>query len=163
MAIKSTTKGNCKVEIDEDRLAAIAGTDMLTKFPLSALRAGAQYWHTGILPKHFYPSAGSNYRYARRSVKYESDSRKANKPDLVYSGTLRRDLESKFRVIEGKKSIKLKMFSNVLNLSGANRAKYGKMPNLKKEIRAVTKEERTAVARVVETELKAFAKAKFGA
>jgi len=100
-----------EVTVDDERLAQMKKAPELWK---TALQAGADYWHTGILPKHFQTSAHGRYDYALRSKKYRQF--KHGKPDLVNKGSLRRDLAARADFTQGASVVALKMHARVLNL-----------------------------------------------
>lgn len=149
------------VAVDDDRLKLMRRAPELAA---AAVQAGAEYWHSGILPKHFRGGAASVYDYASRSLTYLKDRRKAGKPPLIFSGSLRRDLTARaqFKVAAGS-SIELKMQARVLNFAPAMPAnsldsyvkhKNGRgYPNLQREIKAVTDADQAAVAEVTQGEL----------
>lgn len=128
-----------------------------------ALGAAADYWHTGILPKHFEIGASQKYDYAPRGPKYLKDRKKRGKPPLVYSGSLRHDLKARAAIkTTGKTGVELKMFARVLNFARTlenSPDKYVKhkngvgYPNLKREIKAVTDEEREQIANVIQDQI----------
>jgi hypothetical protein len=144
------------VAIDDERLEQMRQSPLVAQ---TALIAGAEYWHTRVLPQHFQVGASMRYGYAPRAIKYLKNRNKAGKPPLVLTGSLRRDLQSSasFRAAS-KSSIDLRMSARVLNLARTvensadlylkhkNGVGY---PNLKREIKAITDEEREAVAEVV--------------
>lgn len=149
------------VEVADDRLKAMTAAPELSA---AAIQAGADYWHTGILPKHFEAGAGAVYGYAARSITYLKDRRKSGKPSLVFSGSLRRDLKARaaFKT-SGKTTVELKMTARVLNfvpnMAQNDQDYYVKhknsrgYPNLKREIKLMTDDEREAVAAVTTKQL----------
>ncbi len=155
------------ISVDDDRLKRMKGAPQAAA---AALVAGATYWHTGILPKHFDEGANRRYGYAKRAIAYLKRKGKAGKPDLVYSGSLRNDVtsaSSRRFVINGQ-GVRLAMYARVLNLCPTMSEKDAdyyvprrggtSMPNLKREIIQITDDEREAVAAVVTRELElAFA------
>jgi len=141
---------------------------------LIALRAGAEYWHTGIVPAgmtskpggiladHFEAGVQSKYGYAPRSPSYLKQ--KGGRPSLVFNGSLRRDLKvSPAYIIGARNAIVLNMrariFNLVPNLPQNSEDLYVKhkngrgYPNLKREIRVVTDDEREMIAKVVQVKL----------
>lgn len=160
---KTVSKGKMfavTVEVSDERLRMMREAKGNAE---DALIKGADFWHTGILPKHFEKGAGAVYNYAPRSGTYLKQSRKRGKPLLVYSGSLRQDLRSKASFQKVGTGVNLKMFARVLNFAPTmpeNSAdlyvkhKNGRgYPNLKREIKAVTDDDREKVAEVVAAEL----------
>lgn len=154
----------CTVAVDDDRLKAMRAAPELAE---KALMAGADYWHTGILPKHFERGASGTYGYAPRSPTYLKSKGKSGKPGLVFSGSLRRDLRSKAAYRQVGKSVELKMTARILNVvpnmaenspdlyvKHKNKTKRG-YPNLKREIKMLTEDDRAAVAVVARDTLAA--------
>jgi len=135
--------------------------------PNSAARAvqdGAEFWHSGILPIHFKIGASSRYGYAARAVSYLKDRRKNGKPPLVFSGSLRKDLTARAAFKVGAQaSVDVKLSARVLNLAPAmpeNSAdayvkhKNGRgYPNLKREVKAMTDDDRENIAIVTAASL----------
>lgn len=130
----------------------------------AAMRAGAEYWHDHVLPRHFQSGAHAKYGYALRAMNYLKNRRKTGKPDLVFSGTLRHDLAAAAAYRQAAQgSVELRLAARVLNLAPTMpqhsgdlyvRHKNGRgYPNLKREIKAITDAEREAVAEVVKAEL----------
>ena len=132
----------------------------------AALKAGAVHWHKNILNHHFEKPAHDKYGYARRSAAYLNQPKKKNKPDLVYSGMLRRQVLSGFSFVVGTKSVGVKMYGRALNfVSKENSPDYYVLmydrhkkqnrsyPNMKREIRLTTEEERTEINGVIENAL----------
>ena len=157
------------VAVDDDRLAQLAKAPEIAD---AAMTAAANYWHTKVLPKHFEPGAHDKYDYAARSKAYLK--KKAGRgPDLVFTGSLQRDLKAKASFMATRKGlgVQLKMSARVLNFAPvmpANSADYyvkigvkakGKSyPNLNREIRMLTDQEHDAIADIVTSELeRAFA------
>lgn len=128
-----------------------------------AMQAGADYWHSKILPRHFDKDARGRYGYAPRSRYYSRNKAKGQKPDLVFSGSLRRDLRARAAYVIGKGSVELKMTARVLNFvpnmpqNSADlyvKQRNGKgYPNMKREIKEITDEERAVIAAVVKAKL----------
>lgn len=149
------------VAVDDKMLETMRRCPDLT---MKAMQEGADYWHTGILPKHFEPSGHSSYGYATRSRNYLKS--KHGKPDLVNAGSLRRDLKAKVAFRDAGKVLEMKMFARVLNFcptmpenSDDKYVKHKKgrgYPNLKREIKAITDEETKAVAAVVTNRLEMY-------
>lgn len=149
------------VAIDGERLKQMRRAPELAA---QAVQAGADYWHSGILPRHFRSGAAATYGYAKRSLTYLRDPRKAGKPPLIFSGSLRNDLSAgaAFKQTAGG-SVALTMRARILNLAPAMaennlddyvKHKHGRgYPNLKKEVKAITDDEREQVAVVVTRDL----------
>lgn len=161
---KTIAKGrlfSVTTEVNDDRLRAMRDAPELAE---KALIAGADYWHTGILPKHFEKSAHSVYDYADRSKAH--NKRKQGRPDLVFSGSLRRDLKAKASFQRVGQGVNLKMTARVLNfvprmaensLDRYVKHKKGRgYPNLKREIKAQTPQDREDVASVVTSTLESL-------
>lgn len=125
--------------------------------------AGAEYWHTGILPGHFEKPAHGKYGYARRAVNYLKTRAKGGKPDLVNSGSMRREMLHNRQITATATGAKLKLRARVLNLvpsmqendqnlyvthtsRNGGRRTY---PNLKREVKVILDDEREDVAKVV--------------
>lgn len=142
------------VEIPDELLAILKGDKDITE---KALMAGAEYWRTGILPGHFKEGAAATYGYAPRVTAALKAQR--GKPDLVSSYSLKNDITRNAIYTPSRNSIKLKMWARVLNLvpnmaennpSITVRQRSGRQyPNLKREIKAVTMDDRESVAQVV--------------
>jgi len=152
------------VEVDERRLSQMRRAPELAQ---AALQAAADFWHTGILPEHFTGKAHARYGYAARSISYMKSSKKRGKPDLVFSGSLARDLRARASFSQKSTSVELRMTARVLNLvprMAENstdiyvQQKGGRgYPNLKREVKAIIDSEREQLAEVVAAELeKAF-------
>jgi hypothetical protein len=152
------------VALDDERLAVFRKAPDLC---MKALQAGADHWHTKILPRHFNSEAHGKYDYAQRSRDYLKS--KHGVPDLVSSGSLRRDLKSTASFVEGGSVMELRMHARVLNFAPAmpensfdryvTQRKAGRgvgYPNMKREIKAITDDEREAVAQVVAGVLDAY-------
>ena len=145
------------VAVDEDRLRRMKHAPDAAA---AAVRAGAEYWHDRVLPRHFEPEAHGKYHYAPRALTYLENRGKRGKPDLVFSGSLRSDLISRAAYKEtGRSTIELRLTARVLNLvpnmpqnSADLYVKHNGgrgYPNLKREIKAITDDEREAVAQVI--------------
>lgn len=148
------------VSVDDARLKAMRRAPELAQ---QALAAGAEYWHSGILPRHFEIGASAKYGYAPRGSKYLKDRKKQGKPPLVYSGSMRRDLKKFSAIKSGSSNVELRMSARVLNFAPAmpqqssdlfvkHKSGHG-YPNTKREIKLITEEEREAVATVVAADL----------
>lgn len=141
------------VAIDEAWLERLKETPEIL---LGVMQQTAQYWHDNILPRHFTREAHSRYGYASRTTPYER--RKGGRPDLYWTGSMKRDLETNVQYIEGSKQVRLKMSARVLNFvpnmqeSDVNLyVKQDKMlkgskvrktyPNTKRELRILLPEE----------------------
>lgn len=147
--------------VDDDRLRAMRKAPEATA---DAQRVGAEYWHSGILPKHFKAGAGAVYGYAARASKYLRDRKKQGKPSLVYSGTLRADVLARvaIKVMAGG-GVDARVSARVLNLAPTMpensldlyvKHKNGRgYPNLKREIKTMTDDDREYVAAVVAYQL----------
>lgn len=148
-------------EVDDQLLKSLRSTPEILQ---KATAEGAAYWHTGILPAHFEASAHSRYNYAQRAKNYLLQRRKKGRPDLVCRGDMRRELLHNRQIITTAAGAKLKMTARVLNLVGAandnpdsyvtHTARNGHTrtyPNLKREIKSITDDERESVAHVVAT------------
>lgn len=148
------------VEVSDERLKAMREAKGNAE---DALMAGAEYWHDGILPKHFEKGAGSVYGYAPRAAKYLRDPRKGAKPALVFTGSLRQDMTKRAAYQRVGSAVNLKMTARVLNFAPAMPENSGDLyvkhkngrgyPNLKREIKAFTEDEREMVAAVVAADL----------
>ncbi|MCL2647736.1 MAG: hypothetical protein FWD61_12120 [Phycisphaerales bacterium] len=133
----------------------------------TALDAAADYWHTKILPLHFARDAAEKYDYAPRTDRYLRQKRKrwGGRPDLMYSGSLRRDLTTKAAIKQMGSDrhvvVELRMWARVLNFvpnmnydDTSKRVKHSNSthigyPNMKREIRAITPEENEALAAMI--------------
>jgi len=133
---------------------------------LRAMQTGANYWHTGILPEHFKKPASAMYGYARRSTAYLKSPKKGSKPDLVQSGSMRRELLARAEFRAMRTGVELRMHARILNvlpnmpqnsLDHFVRQKVGKKlrnyPNLKREIKVVTQVEAELIAQIVTAEI----------
>ena len=173
---KEFTRGRLctiSIETDDRRIDQMKHAPDLAE---KALQAGADWWHTHILPLHFQHSAHGKYDYARRSHKYLLQRRKQGQPDLVCSGKMREEMKTKASLkTAGRGSntvIELRMWARALNLipniADTNLDRYvthqrrrgqrgsqktRDYPNLKREIKAITDEEREALAQVICDEL----------
>ncbi len=143
---------------------AAQGHAQAPELATQALQVGADYWHTGILPLHFRSGAAGTYGYAARSSTYLKDHRKSGKPPLIFSGSLRRDLTSRAAFkIGAANTVELKMQARVLNFAPAMpansddlyvRHKNGRgYPNIQREVKAITDDERESVAVVITADL----------
>ena len=67
----------------------------------SAWMAVGETWHKQILPKHFTPAGAKEYRYKKRTAKYQRRKlRKFGHQDpLVFTGRLRSEVSYRYRVI----------------------------------------------------------------
>lgn len=149
------------IAVDDERLDAMKKAPELAG---QAVQAGAEYWHSGTIPKHFARGAFQKYGYAERNINYLKDPRKAGKPALVFSGSLRGDIirQAAFKQL-GKGSVETKMWARVLNLvpnMPQNSEDYfvrqssGKSyPNMKREIKILLLDEHEAIAAVVVKQL----------
>jgi len=150
------------VEVDDDRLAQMKKAPELTQ---KAMQHGADFWHGKIFPGHFDPPAHGKYGYADRSFKYRKS--KHGIPDLVKTGSMKRDLTSaaRYRLMGSGATLEMKMWARVLNFSpvaaggensqdlyapmkpkkrgGGPRAPY---PNMRRELKIVLEDEREAIA-----------------
>lgn len=154
------------VEVSDERLRAMKEMKGNAE---DALMAGADYWHTGILPKHFEQGAAAKYGYAVRSKNYIVQMRRRGGLPLLYTGSMRDELESRASFQRVGMSVNLKMFAHSLNFAPtmpensdsthvrhSTRARSGRgalYPNLKREIKIITDDEREAVAVVITKEL----------
>jgi len=148
------------VEVSDERLQAMREAKGNAE---DALMAGAQYWHDGILPKHFDKSASSVYGYAPRARSYLKDPRKGQKPAMVFTGSLRADMLKRAAYQRVGSAVNLKMTARVLNFAPTMPENSGDLyvkhkrgrgyPNLKREIKAFTEDEREMVAVVVAKDL----------
>lgn len=132
-----------------------------------AVSVGADYWHTKILPEHFKSSAHGRYGYAQRSHNYLKS--KHGKPDLVASGSMRRDLLANASFKRTANGIEMRMFARALNfapnmpensfeprINHTGKRRKSSYPNLKREIKAVTDVDREMVAAVIARQLEIF-------
>ena len=154
---------SCTVEVPDALLAAMKKAPDVAA---AAMQAGAEFWHDGILPKHFEPGAGAKYGYAPRSLSYLRSRLKAGKPLLVFSGSMRHDLTSRatYKQAAGG-AIDVRMTARVLNLATNMpenspdlyvKHKNGRgYPNLKREVKTLLDDEREAVAAVATSHLQA--------
>lgn len=150
----------CTTVVDDTMLQAMKECKGNAEF---ALQAGAEFWHSGILPKHFVKGAGAEYGYAPRSSSYLKQSGKRGKPALVFSGSMRRELLGRSAIQRVGSSVNLKMYARALNLAPSmpensddlkiRHKKRGLYPNLKREIKAMTPDDKERVASVVAAEL----------
>lgn len=149
--------------VDEGRLKALKKAPELL---IQALQDGADYWHSGVLPKHFAGGSHMKYGYAARTIGYLKA--RGGGPDLVQSGSLKRDVQARASITNTRESVSLKMFARVLNLAPtmpensadlyvkhSNTKKLG-YPNLKRELKLNLEDEREAVAQVVAQELEKY-------
>jgi len=164
---KTIAKGrlySVTVEVSDERLKAIKDAPDATE---KAMMAGADYWHSRILPEHFQRSAHAKYDYADRTRKYRM-YRKRGRPDLVYSGAMASDLMSRASFQRVGQGVNLKMYARALNFAPSmpqnssdhyvthtsrGRKRRARYPNMKREIRAFNEADREAVAAVVAAEL----------
>lgn len=153
---KHISKGkffSVEVVVDDERLKQFGkGSEII----LEAVEEAANYHHTGILPRHFTPAAHDRYGYATRSKAYLK--KKGGNPDLVRTGAMKAELLSKAAFRREAKGVTLQMYSRVLNLvpnMPANSNDYyvkhssstaRGYPNLKRELRLTTDDEREEVA-----------------
>lgn len=148
------------IGIDEDRIKRFKKSPEAME---AAVKAGAFYWHTNILPEHFTTGAHAKYGYAPRTADWLR--KKGNTPDLVRTGSMKRDLLARAAAQRVGKEVRLKMFSRVLNLvpkmsedsadfyvSHSNKGKKASYPNMKREIHVMLDSEREAIAQVVAAE-----------
>lgn len=148
------------VEVNEERLK------QMTKAPelaAEAMQAGAEYWHSGVLPQHFKSGAGAKYGYAPRGIPYLNRRDKSGKPPLVFSGSLRNDIIQRAQFENrARGAVTLKMWARVLNLVPAMPENTDSLtvklsdrdyPNLKREIRVLLADEKEAIAKVITEEL----------
>jgi len=121
------------------------------------VQKAAMFWHERNLPKHFIRGAGVRYGYAERTRKYLK--RKKNKPHLVFSGGMEQQIKSRatFKIRQG--GVDVRMTARALNFvpnvaeSLALKVRHtdGRMyPNIKREIKVVTTDERVEMANIVE-------------
>lgn len=151
------------VAVDDSRL------EQMKKAPEAAAKAtqaGAEYWHSGVLPGHFKFGAAQKYGYVARQLTYLRDPRKSGKPSLVFSGSLRQDLvkRAQFKEMAGG-ATEIKMWARVLNLAPSmpqnseelvvKRSNGKDYPNLKREAKALTLDEYEAITKVVNDDLAA--------
>lgn len=154
------------VEVSDERLRAMRDAPELAE---KGLMAGADFWHTGILPRHFQRSAHSTYDYADRTKKYKR--RKRGAPDLVNTGAMAAELMGRAAFQRVGKAVNLKMYARALNFApsmpanssdhyvmhGSRRGRRGaKYPNMKREIRAFTEAEREQVAEAIAQRLESL-------
>lgn len=165
---KTISKGRLfrvTTEVNDERLKAMKKVPEATA---AALQAGADYWHTGILPLHFKSDAHGKYGYAARSRNYLKQRGKRGKPDLVFGGSMERDLTSRATFKQAGSFLELRMTARVLNFAPAMpqntldhyvKHKNGRgYPNLKREVTVVIEGERETIATVVAGSLeKSFA------
>jgi hypothetical protein len=156
--MRKVTKGEMfRVHIElNDRL--IEKMKAAPDLALNAVQKVAEHWHETFLPQHFAPNAKFRYGYARRSAKYLKRSQKKNKPDLVFSGSLQRDLTTKAQMVHGARFVALRMFARVLNFvpnvpeavtDKKVRRSDGKLyPNIKMEVRKILRMEERPLAQV---------------
>ncbi len=160
--MSTVTKGRIfrvTVAISDVRLQQMKDAPSLAN---QALQAGADWWHSNVLPAHFRKDAHGRYGYAERARAYLKQKR--GKPDLVYSNSMARDLKGRaaFKQIAGG-AVELKMTARVLNfvpnMAQDNQDLYVKhkngrgYPNLKREVKAITPEEKESVAQVIVRQL----------
>lgn len=138
------------VEIDKKRIASLGKAKEHVQ---EAVTEVADKWHKSMLPDHFKRGAHGRYGYAGRSRSYSK--RKRGKPDLVKTGTMRRQLQSSVLRTRSSRKVRLRMHARALNFvtmpqNSPNkyvRMKDGrKYPNMKREIKVVTEEEREQMA-----------------
>jgi hypothetical protein len=149
------------VSVSQYRLAQFRRAPEIVR---EAVQVGAEFWHTKILPDHFDKGKQGKYGYAPRSIKYKKQH--GGRPDLVFSGSLRRDIKSAASYSQSARTaVTVSMWARVLNLVPSlpqnsedlyvlhgNKKKGGQKsyPNLKREIRVVTDDERALVAEVIQ-------------
>lgn len=158
---KTVTKGvlfRLTVEVDSDTLVAMGKVPELAA---KAMQAGADYWHTKVLPWHFEPFAHGKYGYASRG---KPDRRKVGKPDLVFTGKMQQDLllRAAFSIVG--QAVVLRMQARTLNFVPAMpensdavtvvRSNGRPYPNMKREIKAMTDSDRKAVGAVVQNKFR---------
>lgn len=161
--MKTISKGRIlgvTTEIDDQLLDSLKKTPEILQ---KATADGASYWHYGILPGHFEKQASFKYGYAQRSKNYLKKPGKGTKPDLVFSGAMRRELIANRAITTTGTGAKLRMWARAFNLAPAmpensqdayvkQYARKGRLrayPNLKREVKAITDQEREAVSQVV--------------
>ncbi len=152
------------VEIPDELVRAMKRSPEIAA---EALQKASNYWHEKILPKHFERGAAARYGYAKRSVRYlQRKQRHGNAPPLQFDASrpvMKNDLVARAQFKMTKNTVELKMFSRVLNLVPTLpensmdhyvKQKGGRSyPNLKREIKAITEDEREALATVIVAEL----------
>ncbi len=149
------------VEVDDERLKQFKKAPELMQ---DALQKGAFYYHTGIFPRHFEAGAAGRYGFAPRSQAYLK-KKGGGKPDLVNSGRMKADLLARAALRSSGKMVTLQLTSRVLNLcpnmpetstdlyvKHNNKSANG-YPNLKRELRQVTDDERELIATAVTFDL----------
>lgn len=151
--------------IDEGRLELLKQTPGAMA---SVMMKVAEYWHTSILPRHFTGDAHSRYGYAARTERYQK--RKGSRPDMIWTGKMKRELIGRAFFVEGARQVRLKMSARVLNfvpnmqesdvnlyvkqdkeLKGSRVRKT--YPNMKREIRILLPEEHEELTQVAEAAL----------
>lgn len=147
---------SCQVELDPEMLARLKAAPQIAE---KAFGAALAWWHDNILPEHFKPQAHFKYGYAQRTAKWLRQKRKkGSDADLVFSGSLMRDLMSKASIKIGSQGASLSMSARVLNFAPnmpQNTAqdyvkhKNKTYPNLKREVRAITPDEEQKLADMV--------------
>ena len=166
--IRTISKGqifSVTTEVDDTLLEKMRQSPDLAS---QANAEGAKYFHSKLLPQHFKSGAFAKYGYARRGVKYVKSKRGIpnliSPPSSGHSGSMRRELlaMSSYRRTRG---VELRMSARVLNLapsmpqnSDAMKVKQpGKKghvyPNMKREIKVVTPDEKKDIALVVRAKL----------
>lgn len=131
-----------------------------------AMAAGADWWHSKILPEHFKKDAHGHYGYAERTKAYMKQARKGTKPDMVYSGAMRRQLIGRYafkyaRGSGGQLTMSARALNFVPKMSNDDPSLYVKhsnttkngYPNMKREIKVITEDEHEAIGRIVQAEL----------
>ena len=166
--IRTMSKGqifSVTTEVDDTLLEKMRQSPDLAS---QAIMEGAKYFHSKLLPQHFKSGAFAKYGYARRGVKYVKSKRGIpnliSPPSSGHSGSMRRELlaMSSYRRTRG---VELRMSARVLNLAPSmpqnSDDRVVKMPgkkghvypNMKREIKVVTPDEKKDIALVVRAKL----------
>lgn len=153
------------IAIDEGRLEQLKQTPEVLA---GIMQQVANHWHTQILPRHFQRTAKEKYGYAPRTSRYEE--RKRGRPDLYWTGSMQRDLQTNAQLMDTGKAIRLKMHARVLNfvpnmqesdvnlyvkhdkeLKGSKVRKT--YPNMKRELRILLPDEHEELSKVAQAAL----------
>jgi len=141
------------LSVNEEILRALKNSPEIAA---EGMQLAADYWHENFLGRHFQKFSGAKYGYALRNSQYKKQARKKGKPDLVLSGSLQRDLESRAAIRKTSRSVELKMHARVLNFvpniqqsNIAMRVRHsnGNMyPNIKREVKVMVSPERAKLS-----------------
>ena len=126
----------------------------MPKVVQESMKAAGALWHRQDLPRHFDSTASNRYGYKARTSKYLTRKRRVkghNRP-LEYSGELKRAVTRMARITGSRLTVRVSMDVGQAWYATRNWVTRASMPDMPRELTAITNDEERVLARFVEQE-----------